>query len=182
MIFDSVYDTYRGVVTYVRVIDGHLSPREQIVDDVDAGHARAARDRRQLARSPRPAKGLGVGEVGYLITGVKDVRQSRVGDTVTNAAKPAKQALGGYRDPKPMVFSGLYPIDGSDYPDLRDALDKLKLNDAALVYEPETSAALGLRLPHRLPRHAAPRDRPRAARARVRPRPHLDRCPTSSTR
>ena len=81
--------------------------------------------------------------MGYLITGVKDVRQSKVGDTVTNAAKPAKEALGGYRDPKPMVFSGLYPIDGSDYPDLRDALDKLKLNDAALVYEPETSAALG---------------------------------------
>ena len=81
--------------------------------------------------------------MGYLITGVKDVRQSRVGDTVTNAAKPATDALGGYRDPKPMVFSGLYPIDGSDYPDLRDALDKLKLNDAALVYEPETSAALG---------------------------------------
>ena len=89
------------------------------------------------------SKGLGVGEVGYLITGVKDVRQSRVGDTVTNASKPARDSLGGYRDPKPMVFSGLYPIDGSDYPDLRDALDKLKLNDAALVYEPETSAALG---------------------------------------
>ncbi|MEO6142606.1 MAG: translation elongation factor 4, partial [Dermatophilaceae bacterium] len=89
------------------------------------------------------SKGLGVGEVGYLITGVKDVRQSRVGDTVTNASKPATKDLGGYRDPKPMVFSGLYPIDGSAYPDLRDALDRLKLNDAALVYEPETSAALG---------------------------------------
>jgi len=88
-------------------------------------------------------KGLGVGEVGYLITGVKDVRQSRVGDTVTNASKPATQDLGGYSDPRPMVFSGLYPIDGSDYPDLRDALDRLKLNDAALTYEPETSVALG---------------------------------------
>jgi GTP-binding protein LepA len=88
-------------------------------------------------------KGLGVGEVGYLITGVKDVRQSRVGDTVTNASKPASHDLGGYRDPKPMVFSGLYPIDGTDYPLLRDALDRLKLNDAALVYEPETSVALG---------------------------------------
>jgi GTP-binding protein LepA len=96
-----------------------------------------------ISPEPVPSKGLGVGEVGYLITGVKDVRQSRVGDTVTNQAKPATTALGGYRDPKPMVFSGLYPIDGSDYPDLRDALDKLKLNDAALVYEPETSAALG---------------------------------------
>jgi GTP-binding protein LepA len=90
-----------------------------------------------------PAQGIGVGEVGYLITGVKDVRLSKVGDTVTNAAKPAAQALGGYADPKPMVFSGLYPIDGSDYPLLREALDKLRLNDAALVYEPETSAALG---------------------------------------
>ena len=84
-----------------------------------------------------------MGEVGYLITGVKDVRQSRVGDTVTSAAKPAQESLGGYEDPKPMVFSGLFPIDGSDYPALRDALDKLKLNDAALIYEPETSAALG---------------------------------------
>ena len=85
--------------------------------------------------SPEPVvcQGLGVGEVGYLITGVKDVRQSRVGDTVTNASKPATQDLGGYSDPKPMVFSGLYPIDGSDYPDLRDALDRLKLNDAALI-------------------------------------------------
>jgi GTP-binding protein LepA len=96
-----------------------------------------------ISPEPVPAKGLGVGEVGYLITGVKDVRQSRVGDTVTLANKGAVEALGGYRDPKPMVFSGLYPIDGSDYPALRDALDKLKLNDAALVYEPETSVALG---------------------------------------
>lgn len=142
MIFDSVYDTYRGVVTYVRVIDGHLSPREKIV----MMSTRAHHELLEIGVSspePEPTKGLGVGEVGYLITGVKDVRQSRVGDTVTNAGKPASQALGGYRDPKPMVFSGLYPIDGSDYPDLRDALDRLKLNDAALVYEPETSAALG---------------------------------------
>src|SRR5664279_1282242 len=142
MIFDSVYDTYRGVVTYVRVIDGHLSPRERIV----MMSTRATHDLLEIgviSPEPVPGKGLGVGEVGYLITGVKDVRQSKVGDTITNASKPATTALGGYRDPKPMVFSGLYPIDGSDYPDLRDALDKLKLNDAALVYEPETSAALG---------------------------------------
>ena len=86
---------------------------------------------------------LGVGEVGYLITGVKDVRQSKVGDTVTLAARRATKSLPGYREPRPMVYSGLYPIDGSDYPGLREALDKLKLNDAALVYEPETSAALG---------------------------------------
>src|SRR5256885_6735710 len=90
-----------------------------------------------ISFEPKPVAGLGVGEVGYLMTGVKDVRQSRVGDTVTDAAKPATQALGGYRDPRPMVYSGLYPIDGSDYPLLRDALDRLRLNDAALVYEPE---------------------------------------------
>ncbi len=142
MIFDSVYDTYRGVVTYVRVVDGNLNPREKIV----MMSTRATHELLEIgviSPEPVPSKGLGVGEVGYLITGVKDVRQSRVGDTVTNASKPATQDLGGYRDPKPMVFSGLYPIDGSDYPDLREALDKLKLNDAALVYEPETSAALG---------------------------------------
>ncbi|MGO1317076.1 MAG: translation elongation factor 4 [Cellulomonadaceae bacterium] len=142
MIFDSVYDTYRGVVTYVRVVDGQLNPRERIV----MMSTRAVHELLEIgvtSPEPIPTKGLGVGEVGYLITGVKDVRQSKVGDTVTNAAKPATQALAGYSDPKPMVFSGLYPIDGSDYPILRDALDKLKLNDAALVYEPETSVALG---------------------------------------
>ncbi len=142
MIFDSVYDTYRGVVTYVRVVDGNLNPREKIV----MMSTRATHELLEIgviSPEPVPSNGLGVGEVGYLITGVKDVRQSRVGDTVTNASKPAAQDLGGYRDPKPMVFSGLYPIDGSDYPALREALDKLKLNDAALVYEPETSAALG---------------------------------------
>src|SRR3712207_5991641 len=142
MIFDSVYDTYRGVVTYVRVKDGALSPRERIV----MMSTRATHELLEIgviSPEPVPGAGLGVGEVGYLITGVKDVRQSKVGDTVTNAAKPASTALGGYRDPKPMVFSGLYPLDGSEYPNLREALDKLKLNDAALVYEPETSAALG---------------------------------------
>ncbi len=142
MIFDSVYDTYRGVVTYVRVIDGHLSPRERIVMMSTRAHHELL-EIGVSAPEPEPTRGLGVGEVGYLITGVKDVRQSRVGDTVTNAAKPAGSALAGYADPKPMVFSGLYQIDGSDYPALREALDKLKLNDAALVYEPETSAALG---------------------------------------
>jgi GTP-binding protein LepA len=142
MIFDSIYDTYRGVVTYVRVVDGHLSPRERIL----MLSTRATHELLEIGViSPEmsPSQGLGVGEVGYLITGVKDVRQSKVGDTVTNAGKPAAHALAGYREPKPMVFSGLYPIDGSDYPALREALDKLKLNDAALVYEPETSGALG---------------------------------------
>jgi GTP-binding protein LepA len=141
-IFDAVYDTYRGVVTYVRVVDGHLDPRERIV----MMSTRATHELLEIGViSPElvPTGGLAAGEVGYLITGVKDVRHSKVGDTITNASKPAKKALSGYRDPKPMVFSGLYPIDGSDYPDLRDALDKLKLNDAALNYEPETSVALG---------------------------------------
>jgi GTP-binding protein LepA len=142
MIFDSVYDSYRGVVTYVRMIDGKLHAREKI----QMMSTRAVHDILEIGvSSPEPTvtKGLGVGEVGYLITGVKDVRQSKVGDTVTTAAKPATQALPGYTEPKPMVFSGLYPIDGSDYPLLREALDKLKLSDASLVYEPETSVALG---------------------------------------
>jgi GTP-binding protein LepA len=142
MIFDSVYDAYRGVVTYVRVIDGKLSPRQKI----QMMSTRATHELLEIGvSSPEPtlSQGLGVGEVGYLITGVKDVRQSKVGDTVTDQAKPATTALDGYTDPKPMVFSGLYPIDGSDYPNLREALDKLKLSDASLNYEPETSVALG---------------------------------------
>ncbi|MFB9070600.1 translation elongation factor 4 [Citricoccus parietis] len=142
MIFDSVYDTYRGVVTYVRVVDGKLSPREKI-RMMSTGATHELLEIGVSSPEPKPSKGLSVGEVGYLITGVKDVRQSKVGDTVTGAGNPAQDQIGGYEDPKPMVFSGLYPIDGSDYPVLRDALDKLKLNDAALVYEPETSVALG---------------------------------------
>jgi GTP-binding protein LepA len=142
MIFDSVYDTYRGVVTYVRVVDGRLTHRERIaMMSTKATHELL--EIGVISPEPMPTSGLGVGEVGYLITGVKDVRQSKVGDTVTDAAKPAEASLPGYADPKPMVYSGLYPIDGSDYPELRDALDKLKLNDAALTYEPETSVALG---------------------------------------
>ena len=142
MIFDSVYDTYRGVVTYVRVVDGALKPREKIAmmstlathDLLEIG---------VISPEPMPSKGLGVGEVGYLITGVKDVRQSKVGDTVTLAARRAETSLPGYREPKPMVYSGLFPLDGSDFPILRDALDKLRLNDASLIYEPESSVALG---------------------------------------
>ena len=96
-----------------------------------------------VSPEPKPSRGLGVGEVGYLITGVKDVRQSKVGDTITSQRHGATEPLTGYREPRPMVYSGLYPVDGSDYPELREALDKLQLNDAALTYEPETSAALG---------------------------------------
>ena len=142
LIFDSVYDTYRGVVTYVRVVDGALSHRERVL----MMSTKAAHETLEVGViSPEPTKAasLGVGEVGYLITGVKDVRQSRVGDTVTSLIRPAAEALGGVPTPKPMVFAGLYPIDGADYPELREALDKLQLNDAALSYEPETSSALG---------------------------------------
>jgi len=142
MIFDSVYDVYRGVVTYVRVIDGRIEARDRI-KMMSTGAVHELLELGVVSPEMEKAGALGVGEVGYLITGVKDVRQSRVGDTVTGNNRPAKEALGGYKDPKPMVYSGLYPIDGSDYPALRDALDKLKLNDAALTYEPETSAALG---------------------------------------
>ncbi|HWH01349.1 MAG TPA: translation elongation factor 4 [Pilimelia sp.] len=142
MIFDSVYDVYRGVVTYVRVVDGRVEARDRI-KMMSTGAVHELLELGVISPEMVKAQALGVGEVGYLITGVKDVRQSRVGDTVTISARPATEALGGYKDPKPMVYSGLYPIDGSDYPVLRDALDKLKLNDAALHYEPESSAALG---------------------------------------
>ena len=142
LIFDSVYDSYRGVVTYVRVVDGHLSPRDQI-QMYSTGVIHEMLEVGVISPEPVASKGLGVGEVGYLITGVKDVRQSRVGDTVTTYNNPATVALAGYKDPKPMVFSGLFPLDGAEYPMLREALDKLQLNDAALVFEPESSAALG---------------------------------------
>jgi GTP-binding protein LepA len=142
LIFDSVYDTYRGVVTYVRVVDGKLSHRDRIrMMSTNAVHEMLEVG----VISPEPVKAgeIGVGEVGYLITGVKDVRQSRVGDTVTSQHHGATEPLGGYKHPNPMVYAGLYPIDGDDYPTLRDALEKLQLNDAALTYEPETSGALG---------------------------------------
>ena len=142
LIFDSVYDTYRGVVTYVRVVDGFLKARDRI-DMMSTGAHHELLEIGVSSPEPHPTQGIGAGEVGYLITGVKDVRQSKVGDTITTSVRGATDPLAGYADPKPMVYSGLFPIDGSDYPVLRDALDKLKLNDAALVYEPETSTALG---------------------------------------
>jgi GTP-binding protein LepA len=142
LIFDSVYDTYRGVVTYVRVMDGHLSRREKSLM-MSTGATHETLEVGVISPEPISTGRLGAGEVGYLITGVKDVRQARVGDTVTSAARPAAEPLAGYDHPRPMVFSGLYPVEGDDYPQLRDALDKLRLNDAALVYEPETSTALG---------------------------------------
>jgi GTP-binding protein LepA len=142
LIFDSIYDTYRGVVAYVRVMDGHLSRREKSLM-MSTGATHDTLEVGVISPEPISTGRLGAGEVGYLITGVKDVRQARVGDTVTSAARPAAEPLAGYDHPRPMVFSGLYPVEGDDYPQLRDALDKLRLNDAALVYEPETSTALG---------------------------------------
>lgn len=142
MIFDSIYDTYRGVITYVRMVDGKLEPRQGI-RMMATGSEYELQESGVYSPDAIPGKGLGVGEVGYLITGVKDVAESKVGDTVTSKQKPAEEPIGGYREPQPMVFSGLYPIDGSDYPALREALEKLQLNDAALSYEPETSIALG---------------------------------------
>ncbi|MGI6785237.1 MAG: translation elongation factor 4 [Gleimia sp.] len=142
MIFDSVYDTYRGVVTYVRVVDGELSTREK-VRMMSTGTDYEVLEIGVISPEPRATNGLAAGEVGYLITGVKDVRQSKVGDTVTEATRGAEEPLEGYEDAKPMVYSGIYPIDGSDFTNLREALEKLQLNDAALTFEPETSAALG---------------------------------------
>ncbi|MGZ8770316.1 MAG: translation elongation factor 4 [Aeromicrobium sp.] len=142
LIFDSVYDTYRGVVTYVRVKDGKLSHRDKI-KMMSTGAVHEMLEVGVISPDPVKSSDLGVGEVGYLITGVKEVRQSRVGDTVTSAVRGATEALGGYRHPNPMVFAGLYPMDGDDFGTLRDALEKLQLNDAALTYEPESSGALG---------------------------------------
>jgi len=142
LIFDSVYDTYRGVVTYVRVVDGKFTKRERmLMMSTQAVHETL--ELGVISPEPIPSDGLGAGEVGYVISGVKDVRQARVGDTITTTTNKASEPLAGYEHPKPMVFSGLYPVDGDEYPELRDALDKLRLNDAALVYEPETSTALG---------------------------------------
>jgi GTP-binding protein LepA len=130
------------VVTYVRVVDGKLSHRDRI-KMMSNGVVHEMLEVGVISPEPVKAGDLGVGEVGYLITGVKDVRQSRVGDTVTSQHHGATEPLGGYKHPNPMVYSGLYPIDGDDYPNLRDALERLQLNDAALAYEPETSGALG---------------------------------------
>ncbi len=142
LVFDSVYDIYRGVITYVRVVDGTLTTHEKCLM-MSTGASHEVLEVGVISPEPTKTSALSAGEVGYVIPGVKNVRQARVGDTMTSAARPAKDSLGGYRDPRPMVYSGLYPIDGDQYPDLRDALDKLQLNDASLTYEPETSAALG---------------------------------------
>jgi GTP-binding protein LepA len=142
LIFDSSYDPYRGVIAYIRVVDGELRGRSKIVL-MSNRVTSESEEVGAMTPEPTPLDSLFIGDVGYLVTGVRDVRLAKVGDTVTLASKPAAQPLPGYREPKPMVWSGLFPADGGDYPLLRDALDKLKLSDAALVYEPESSQALG---------------------------------------
>ncbi|MDY5153184.1 GTP-binding protein LepA [Actinobaculum suis] len=142
LIFDSIYDTYRGVITYIRVVDGEFDPSEK-VRTMATNDVHEVSELGVISPEPKATKGLGVGEVGYLITGVKEVGQTRVGDTITSATNPAPEPLEGYEDAKSMVYSGLYPVDGSDFPALRDALDKLRLNDASITYVPETSVALG---------------------------------------
>ncbi|AEK36320.1 translation elongation factor 4 [Corynebacterium variabile] len=142
LIFDSVYDIFRGVVTYIRMVDGTLEPRQKITM-MSSGSTHEALEIGVVSPQPTKSKGLGVGEVGYIITGVKDVRLSKVGDTVTWANKGATEPLKGYSEPTPMVYSGLFPVSADQYPDLREAIEKLQLNDASLTFEPETSTALG---------------------------------------
>ena len=142
LIFDSSYDQYRGVVAFVRVVDGVFHRRDHLLA-MALGTRFEAQEIGFMSPSMRPVGSLSAGEVGYVITGLKDVGELRVGDTLTTAAKPAEAPLPGYKEVKPMVFAGLFPTDSDDYPELRDALEKLKLNDAALFYEPETSQALG---------------------------------------
>jgi GTP-binding protein LepA len=142
LVFDSSYDQYRGVIAFVRVVDGELRPRDK-VRAMAQGTTFEAEELGYMSPSWRPVEALVAGEVGYVVTGLKDVSKLRVGDTLTSVRRPADEPLPGYKDVKPMVFAGLFPTDSDDYPELRDALEKLKLNDAALFYEPETSQALG---------------------------------------
>jgi GTP-binding protein LepA len=142
LIFDSSYDQYRGVVAFVRVVDGTLESR-QALRAIALGTTFEAEEIGFMSPERRPVERLSAGEVGYVITGLKDVSRLRVGDTITSARAGAAEPLPGYKDVKPMVFAGLFPTDSDEYPELRDALERLKLNDAALFYEPETSQALG---------------------------------------
>ena len=182
LIFDSQYDAYRGVIVLVRVVDGVIRKDTPIrlmatgaeYKVLEVGHLRPM--------GLDPCDELAAGDVGYFTASIKNVEDTRVGDTVTESARPCAEALPGYRPARSMVYCGIYTEDGSKFPDLRDALDKLKLNDASLSYEPETSYCPRLRLPLRLPRHAAHGGHPGAVGARVQPRSRHDRSPRSSTR
>jgi GTP-binding protein LepA len=142
LVFDSTYDQYRGVVAFVRVVDGHFEPREPL-RAMQQGTAFEAEEIGVMSPERTPLESLGAGQVGYVITGLKDVSRLRVGETLTSRRRPAAEPLPGYKDVKPMVFAGIFPTDSDEYPELRDALERLKLNDASLSYEPETSQALG---------------------------------------
>ena len=142
LIFDSVYDAYRGVITYIRVVDGTFTPGTD-VRFMATGYHHEIDELAVISPEPRPVAALGPGEVGYFTAAVKEVDHARVGDTVTAHSRPAPEPLPGYRQPTPMVFSGLFPVDSEDFPDLRDALGRLRLNDASFTFEPETSVALG---------------------------------------
>jgi GTP-binding protein LepA len=142
LVFDSSYDEYRGVVAFVRVVDGRFE-RRQALRAMALGTRFEAQELGFFSPNRRESPTLEAGDVGYVITGLKDVSRLRVGDTLTTEASPASEPLPGYKDVKPMVFAGLFPTDSDQYPELREALEKLKLNDAALFYEPETSQALG---------------------------------------
>ena len=171
LIFDSHYDPYKGVVAYVRLFDGRLREHEQIrlmASGAESEILEIGVFRPQLV----PVKELGPGEVGYVATGLKSVRDAQVGDTMTSAARPASEPLPGYKPAKPLVFAGLYPVRGEDLPELRDALEKLHLNDALDQLRARDVSRAGHGLPLRVPRAAAHGDRPGAPGARVRPRPH----------
>ena len=142
LIFDSSYDQYRGVVAFVRIVDGRLSKGDEILG-MATGTRLSVEDIGVMRPVMTPVAVLEAGEVGYIVTGIKDVAELRVGDTFTHVKNPATEALPGYLEVKPMVFAGLFPTDADQYPDLRDALEKLRLNDGSLMYEPETSQALG---------------------------------------
>lgn len=143
LIFDSIYDSYRGVIVYVRVMDGKIKPGDTMRMMATGAEFTVVETGYMRATSLEPAKELSSGEVGYITASIKTVSDARVGDTVTTAERPATEPLPGYRKVNPMVFCGVYPADGADYENLRDALEKLQLNDAALSFEPETSGALG---------------------------------------
>ena len=143
LIFDSYYDSYKGVIVYIRVMQGTVRPGDDILMMATGARFKVVEAGYMGATNLVPTSGLCAGEVGYITASIKSVKDTVVGDTVTNAAAPAKEALPGYRQVNPMVFCGIYPADGAKYPDLRDALEKLQLNDASLSFEPETSKALG---------------------------------------
>ena len=174
LIFDSYYDPYRGVVAHIRLMEGTVHPGDTIRMMSNGSEFTVVECGRMRATSFEPSRELASGEVGYLTASIKAVKDARVGDTITRADNPAADPLPGYRAVQPMVYCGIYPADGAKYPDLRDALEKLQLNDAALSFEPETSVALGFGLPLRFPGASAHGDHPGAARARIQSRSRHD--------